>query len=255
MTAKRRAHASLRATVDLVILTVREDDLHVLVVERGNEPYRGRLALPGGFLRTDEDPDDAASRELGEETGLDGTRLHLEQLRTYGAPDRDPRGRVITIAYLTIAPSLPVPIAGSDARAARWEPVHTRTSLAFDHDEILADGLERARAKLEYTTLATMFCADTFTIGELRRVYEVVWGIPLDPRNFNRKVTNTNGFVVPTGTTRSPETGRPAALYRRGPATILHPPMLRPARVTTRGNSPTHSEINSEISCPRPVLR
>lgn len=234
MTASRRAHATLRATVDLVILTVREDDLHVLVVERGNEPYRGQPALPGGFLRTDEDPDDAARRELTEETGLDGTRLHLEQLRTYGAPDRDPRGRVITIGYLAIAPSLPMPIAGSDARAARWEPVrgHTPGTLAFDHDEILADGIERARAKLEYTTLAAMFCAEEFTIGELRRVYEVVWAMPLDPRNFNRKVTNTDGFVVPTGAMRSPETGRPAALYRRGPATILHPPMLRPAENT-----------------------
>ena len=230
MTANRRAHATLRATVDLVILTVREDDLHVLVVERGNEPYRGRPALPGGFLRTDEDPDDAARRELGEETGLDGGRLHLEQLRTYGDPGRDPRGRVITVAYLAIAPSLPTPVAGSDASAARWEPVRAAGSLAFDHEEILADGLERARAKLEYTTLATMFCAEEFTIGELRRVYEVVWGIPLDPRNFNRKVTNTDGFVVPTGATRSPETGRPAALYRRGPAAVLHPAMLRPGQ-------------------------
>jgi 8-oxo-dGTP diphosphatase len=226
-----RAHAALRATVDLVILTVRGDDLHVLIVERGNQPYRGRLALPGGFLRTDEDPDDAARRELREETGLDGSRLHLEQLRTFGAPGRDPRGRVLTVAYLAIAPGLPVPVAGSDARAARWEPVRTLSpgTLAFDHGEILAEGVERARAKLEYTTLATVFCADTFTIGELRRVYEVVWGISLDPRNFSRKVTNTDGFVLPTGATKSPDTGRPAALYRAGPAKVLHPPMLRPS--------------------------
>jgi 8-oxo-dGTP diphosphatase len=222
----------MRITVDPVILTVRADELHVLVVERGNEPYRDWLALPGGFLRTGESADDAALRELGEETGLDGSRLHLEQLRTYAAPGRDPRGRVVTIAYLAIAPSLPVPVAGSDAHAARWEPVHNLMSaagkLAFDHDQILADAVERARAKLEYTTLATAFCADAFTIGELRHVYEVVWGIPLDPRNFNRKVTTTEGFVVPTGQTRSPETGRPAALYRAGSATTLHPPMLRP---------------------------
>jgi 8-oxo-dGTP diphosphatase len=232
MVGKLRAHASLRVTVDLVILTVRADALHVLTVERGKEPYQGVLALPGGFLRIDESPDDAALRELAEETGLDGSRLHLEQLRTYGAPDRDPRGRVVTIAYLAIAPSLPAPVAGSDARAARWEPVANLTpaaeTLAFDHDQILADAVERARAKLEYTTLATAFCADTFTIGELRHVYEVVWGIPLDPRNFHRKVTNTDGFIVPSGQTRSPEVGRPAALYRRGPAVILHPPMLRP---------------------------
>jgi 8-oxo-dGTP diphosphatase len=228
MTPASRAHASIRATVDLVILTVRADRLQVLLVERGNEPYRGQLALPGGFVRPDENLDDAARRELAEETALDGSRLHLEQLGAYGAPDRDPRGRVITVAYLAIAPSLPTPVAGSDARAARWARVETVASgLAFDHDQILADGLERARSKLESTTLATAFCPDAFTIGELRQVYEVVWGIPLDPRNFNRKVSNTDGFVLPTGGTRSQETGRPAVLYRPGPATTLYPPMLR----------------------------
>jgi 8-oxo-dGTP diphosphatase len=215
--------------VDLVILTIRADRLHVLLVERDNEPYRGALALPGGFVRQDEALEDAARRELAEETALDGGRMHLEQLHAYGAPDRDPRGRIITVAYLAIAPSLPTPVAGSDARAARWVPVDgiEGEDLAFDHDEILADGLELARTKLESTTLATAFCADTFTIGELRRVYEVVWGLPLDPRNFNRKVTSTDGFVLATGSTRSQDTGRPAALYRRGPATTLYPAVLR----------------------------
>jgi 8-oxo-dGTP diphosphatase len=224
-----RSHAPVRITADLVILTVRDDRLHVLLVERANEPYQGRAALPGGFLRDDETLDDAARRELAEETAM-GERLHLEQVGAYSAPDRDPRGRVVTVSYLAIAPSLPVPTAGSDARAARWAPVEEVPPLAFDHDEILADALERARNKLENTTLATAFCADTFTIGELRRVYEVVWGTPLDPRNFNRKVTSTEGFVVPTGETRSPETGRPAALYRQGPATTLHPAILRERR-------------------------
>jgi len=222
----KRSHAPVRITADLVILTVRDDRLHVLLVERANEPYQGMAALPGGFLRDDETLDDAARRELAEETAL-GERLHLEQVQAYSAPDRDPRGRVVTVSYLTIAPSLPVPTAGSDARAAGWVPVEDVPRLAFDHDEILADALERARDKLENTTLATAFCANTFTIGELRRVYEVVWGIPLDPRNFNRKVTSTDGFVVPTGETRSPDTGRPAALYRQGPATTLHPAILR----------------------------
>ena len=225
MTLANRAHAPVRITADLVILTIRDDRLAVLLVERANEPYQGMPALPGGFLRDDETLDDAARRELAEETALE--RIHLEQLRAYSAPDRDPRGRVVTVSYLAIAPSLPTPVAGSDARAARWTPVDTVTTLAFDHEVILADALERARSKLEDTTLATAFCAETFTIGELRRVYEVVWGIPLDPRNFNRKVTGTEGFVVPTGETRSPETGRPAALYRRGPATTLYPPILR----------------------------
>jgi 8-oxo-dGTP diphosphatase len=227
MTRARRPHAPVRITVDLVILTIRADRLHVLLVERDNEPHQGALALPGGFVRPDEALEDAARRELAEETALDGGRMHLEQLHAYGAPDRDPRGRIITVAYLAIAPSLPVPVAGSDARAARWVPLDAVEGLAFDHDQILADGLELARSKLESTTLATAFCQDTFTIGELRRVYEVVWGLSLDPRNFNRKVTSTDGFVLATGATRSQDTGRPAALYRRGPATTLYPAVLR----------------------------
>jgi 8-oxo-dGTP diphosphatase len=227
MAVASRRHASLRVTADLAILTVRGGDLQVLLVERGNEPYKGRLALPGGFLRDGENLDAAARRELREENGLDGAPLHLEQLGAYSEPDRDPRGRVVTVAYLAIAPDLPIPVAGTDARGARWEPVAAVSGLAFDHDEILRDAVERARGKLEHTTLATAFCADPFTIGELRHVYEVVWGMPLDQRNFYRKVTNTDGFLVPTGAKRSHETGRPAALYRRGPATTLYPPMLR----------------------------
>jgi ADP-ribose pyrophosphatase YjhB (NUDIX family) len=223
-----RAHQQLNLAVDLAILTVREDLLQVLVIERGNRPYQGKDALPGGFLRAGEDLREAAVRELAEETGLDGSALHLEQLATYGAPDRDPRGRVVSVAYLAIAPDLPVPAAGSDARSARWAPVQeVRGALAFDHTEILDDAVERARSRLEYTTLATAFCGDVFTIGDLRNVYEVVWGAPLDPRNFSRKVTHTEGFILPTGAKRLPETGRPAALYRRGPAKDLIPPLLR----------------------------
>jgi 8-oxo-dGTP diphosphatase len=152
----------------------------------------------------------------------------LEQLAAYSDPDRDPRGRVVSVAYLAIAPDLPVPAAGSDARGAFWAPVgQVRETLAFDHSDILADALELARARLEFTTLATAFCADEFTIGDLRTVYEVVWGAPVDPRNFNRKVAHTEGFVLPTGTKRLPEAGRPAALYRRGLAQALYPPLLR----------------------------
>lgn len=216
-------------TVDLVVLTVRDSALNVLLVQRGGEPYWGRWALPGGFVQADEDLPDAAERELAEETGLAEPAGHLEQLASYGAPGRDPRGRVVTVAYLALLPDLPAPVAGTDAAAARWWPVAQvhRRDLAFDHDRILADGVERARSKLEYTSLATAFCPPEFTIAALRSVYETVWGTPLDPRNFHRKVTSTPGFVVPTGRATAGDPGRPAQLYRRGPATILHPPMLR----------------------------
>ena len=155
--------------VDLAVLTVRDGALRIMLVERGEDPYRGMLALPGGFLFDDaEDVDDAATRELTEETGLHPQGLHLEQLRTYGAPDRDPRRRVITVCYLAFVADLPEPTAGGDARAATWIPARDvlegETQVAFDHARIIADAVERARGKLEYTTLAASFCATEFTM-------------------------------------------------------------------------------------------
>jgi 8-oxo-dGTP diphosphatase len=218
-------------TVDLVVLTVRGADLCALLVRRRFPPYEGRWALPGGFVDGDEDLPDAAVRELAEETGLHHQTGHLEQLATYGAAGRDPRGRVVTVAYLALLPDLPSPVAGTDAAAAEWVPLNSvrPESLAFDHNRILTDGVERARAKLEYTPLAAAFCPEEFTVGQLREVYEVVWGRRLDPRNFHRKVTSTPGFVVPTGRSTVGERGRPAQLYRRGTAAALYPPLLRPA--------------------------
>ncbi|MFJ8964008.1 NUDIX domain-containing protein [Lentzea sp. NPDC102401] len=212
-------------TVDLVVLTVRGDALCALLVRRGEASYRGRWALPGGFVQPTESVDAAAVRELLEETGVSG--LHLEQLGTYGEPRRDPRMRVVSVAYLALAPDLPVPVAGTDAAAASWVPVGEASSLAFDHDRILGDGVERARAKLEYTALGTAFCGAEFTVAELRRVYEIVWGVSLDPRNFHRKVTGVDGLLTPTGESTSRDGGRPAALFRRGPAEVLYPPLVR----------------------------
>lgn len=218
-------------TVDLVVLTIRDEQLCVLAVRRGAPPYRGRWALPGGFVRGEEGLLEAAQRELAEETGLGELPVHLEQLATYGEPRRDPRMRVVSVAYLALAAALPEPAAGTDAAEARWRPVADLLSsskrLAFDHDEILADGLDRARAKLEYSPLATAFCAEEFTVAELRHVYEVVWGTPLDPRNFHRKVTGSPGFLRPTGRRTTRNGGRPAQLYRRGDATLLNPPITR----------------------------
>lgn len=217
-------------TADLVILTIRDGQLSVLLVERANEPFAGQLALPGGFLRARESLEETAARELREETGMDPATLHLEQVGVYSAPDRDPRDpRVVTCAFLAIAPDLPPPTAGSDAKAAHWLPAATaeRADLAFDHHDILRDAVELARAKLQFTTIATTFCGEEFTISDLRAVYEAVWGVRLDKPNFHRKVTAADGFVVPTGDRRSTANGRPAALYRAGPAELLLPPMMR----------------------------
>lgn len=217
--------------VDLVVLTIRDGALTVLLVRRGESPYRGRLALPGGFVRPDETLAQAAARELAEETSLGPGIVHLEQLASYGDPGRDPRLRVVTVAYLALAPGLPEPVAGTDAAAARWQQVADLTArprLAFDHAAILSDGLQRARAKLEYTPLAAAFCPPEFTIAQLRRVYEIVWGTVLDPRNFHRKATTTAGFVLDTGTSTTGERGRPARLYRQGSAAVLYPPLLQP---------------------------
>ncbi|WP_324196372.1 NUDIX hydrolase [Nocardia farcinica] len=224
---------SVSLTVDLVALTVRDGVLCALVIERGHAPYRGQWALPGGYLEPGEDLDAAAARELAEETGIAVECAHLEQLGTYGAPDRDPRGRVVTVAYLAFLPDAAVPVAGDDAAGAAWKPVAPlldgSTPLAFDHGRILADAVERARAKLEYTTLAMSFCGDEFTIAELRRVYQAVWGVELDQRNFHRKITGLMGSaLIPTGATTTRNGGRPAALYRRGETVTLHPAILRP---------------------------
>jgi 8-oxo-dGTP diphosphatase len=222
------AFPAFAVAVDLVVLTIRDDDLCVLTIRRGAHPFASKLALPGGFVRPDENLDAAAARELHEETGLSRADVHVEQLGSYGAPERDPRMRVVSVAYLALAPDLPTPRAGSDAAEAHWRPVHNLGGdLAFDHADILNDGVQRARAKLEYTSLGAAFCPREFTVAELRRVYEIVWEVQLDARNFHRKVTKTAGFLSPTGTTTLGEGGRPAQLYRRGDAHLLHPPLIR----------------------------
>lgn len=230
---------AVSVTVDVAVLTIRDDALSILLVERGAPPHLGAWALPGGFVEPDEDLDDAARRELAEETGTTTDPSHLEQLRTYGSPGRDPRGRVVTVAYLAMVPQPPGggddPVAGSDAARARYWRVDELAlaegapgaELAFDHRTIVADAVERARAKLEYTTLATAFVEERFTLADLRHVYECVWGVPVHEGNFRRKVLGTEGFVEPTSERTRATGGRPATLFRAGPATHLHPPILR----------------------------
>ncbi|WP_405738436.1 NUDIX hydrolase [Streptomyces sp. NBC_00028] len=229
----KHAYEPFAVTVDLAVLTLREGALHALLVERGQEPYAGHWALPGGFVLPDESVETAARRELAEETGLfDVSGLHLEQLRTYSEPGRDPRMRVVSVAFAALLPDAPEPHGGSDAADARWVPYDRARPLAFDHDRILADAHERVGAKLEYSRLATAFCPAEFTLGELQQVYETVWGTTLDRPNFRRKVLATPGFVeqVPGAAKLTGGRGKPAALYRAGPATALHPPLLRPSR-------------------------
>lgn len=229
--------------VDLAIFTIRAGVLAVLLVQRRDHPYQDYWALPGGFVRAGESADEAARRELAEETGVSAFTGHLEQLRTYSEPGRDPRMRVVSVAHVALAPNLPDARAGGDAAAARWWPVEDlgledagladAPALAFDHARILADALDRVRAKLEYTTLAAAFVDEPFTLADLRRVYAAVWGSAPDLGNFRRKVLGTEGFVVEAQRSSTAAAGaaggRPPLLYRRGPATTLHPPLLRPA--------------------------
>jgi len=233
---------AILVAVDLVILTLRASTFHVLGIERGIDPFKGCQALPGGFLNNaGEDIYDAALRELREEADLDGVQLHIEQIGTYGAPDRDPRGRVLSVVYLAIAPGIPEPVAGTDASGVGWLPVDDvlsgRVELAFDHRQIVTDAVERARVKLENSPLATAFCGDTFTIAELQRVYEAVWGIALDQRNFYRKVQSVPGFIEPAEVGRRGARGRPARVFRAGSAMTLSPPLTRPEHQPESGVS------------------
>lgn len=219
------AHTPFAVTVDVVMLTLREDALCVLAVRRNAGPFKGRLALPGGFVAPNLGLLDAARLKLEQKTGAAAKDVHLEQLGTYGAPKRDPRMRVVSVAYVALVPE---PSVSTD-QGATWVPVGdvSASAFAFDHSKIVTDGIERARAKLEYTNLAAFFCPAEFTLSELRNVYEIVWGERLDLANFRRKILGIEGLVGEVGRESQPGKGRPAKLYRTGPATSLHPPIRR----------------------------
>lgn len=201
----------MRVTVDVVIFAVRGGALDVLLVRRGIPPFLGRWAIPGGFVLEEESVEGAARRELREETGV--SDVYLEQLYTFGDPGRDPRGRVVTVAYFALIAADRAPLkAGTDAADARWFPMAKLPPLAFDHRRILDYALERLRNKLEYTTVGFQLLPRRFTLTELQRVYEAILGRRLDKRNFRRKM-DLLGILKPAPGWRREGLRRPARLY------------------------------------------
>ncbi len=197
-------------TVDVVIFTLREDDLQVLLIKRAHPPCEGMWAIPGGFVDVGESLEKAALRELEEETGV--REVYLEQLYTFGDPGRDSRGHVITVAYFALVPVSAIdPRAGSDAAETGWWSVYDLPSLAFDHADILSYALERLRYKLEYTAVGFELLPETFVLSELRTAYEIILGEKLDKRNFRRKILGA-GVIEESGERRIGD-GRPAKLY------------------------------------------
>ena len=207
-------------TTDIVVFSVFGAKLNVLLIERGREPFIGQWALPGGFIHSDEGLEDCARRELEEETGVSG--IYLEQLFSFGAPERDPRGRVITVAYLALVPPDRVsPRGGSDARRAEWFGVDDLPRLAFDHHGIIATGRERLIAKLGYSTIAFQLLPEEFTLSEVQTVHEIVRGRRLDKRNFRKSILALD-VLRETGRRRAEGSHRPAMLYELAhPGTVV----------------------------------
>ncbi len=200
-------------SVDVVIFSLRQSALHALLIRRGAPPHKGKWAIPGGFVNPAESLDAAARRELEEETGL--SNLYLEQLYTFGEPKRDPRGRVVTVAYFALVPEETAPLrAGDDAAEAAWHPVAALPDLAFDHADILGYALQRLRYKLEYTALGFELLPNEFSLTDLQTAYETVLGETLDKRNFRRRILEA-GILAETPRFREGDgQGRPARLYR-----------------------------------------
>ena len=230
-----RAFPAFAVTVDVVILTMAAGELHVLLVKRGQEPFAGMWAIPGGFKRPEETLDQAARRELSEETGVDVPRL-LTQFGAYGDPARDPRTNVVSVAYLAVLRDVGAIAAGTDAAHAALvrasDVLEGRIELAFDHLRIVGDAVERVRTELEVSGVATAFVGATFTMAELRAVYEALWGVQLDAANFRRRLVGDDEWVIPTGRTARPGPGggRPAELYRAGRAWKHGAPIQRVQR-------------------------
>lgn len=208
-------YPSPSVTADCVVFGVTFESggpaLRVLLIERGETPFEGALALPGGFVRIGETIDDAARRELREETGL--ADVFLEQLYTFGALDRDPRGRVVSVAYYALVNLADHSVqSGTDARAARWVPVQEARELAFDHDQIVGVALERLRAKVRYQPIGFEMLPERFKLSQLQALYEAVLGRALDKRNFRKRIL-AMGLLAQAGEERGVP-HRAARLFR-----------------------------------------
>ncbi|MBN1640454.1 MAG: NUDIX hydrolase [Anaerolineae bacterium] len=225
--AKRYERPSV--TVDTVLLSLRRGELQVLLVRRKHPPFEGMWAIPGGFVGNDESLDAAARRELAEETGIDDPKLRLQQLHAYGAPDRDPRTRVITVAYLAAVCAEELPVrAGSDAAEAAWHPAHQPPPLAFDHAAILSRAVQQICREVQYSAAIFDLLPRAFTLTELQLAFEQVLGETLDKRNFRRKILSSG--VVEATPNLSGGDHRPARLYRcrRASASTLRARRLLP---------------------------
>ncbi len=205
-------HPRAALTVDCVVFGLDHEDLNVMLIQRSLPPFEGEWALPGGFVHVDETLDEAARRELEEETGLH--KVFLEQLRTFDAVERDPRERVVSVAYYALVKLGDHRVqAATDAREAAWFPFHDVPSLAFDHAEILAAALARLRGKLSYQPIGFELLAKKFSLSQLQQLYEVVLERELDKRNFRKKVLAT-GLLVETDEVQQDVAHRAARLYR-----------------------------------------
>jgi 8-oxo-dGTP diphosphatase len=211
MPKPQETYVNPAVTVDAIVFTIRQNQLQVALIKRGIEPFLGTWAIPGGFVQANESLEAAVTRELAEEVGVHD--VYLEQLYTFGHPLRDPRGRVITVAYFALLASENItPLtAATDAAEAQWFPCDDLPPLAFDHREILDLALERLRAKLEYSTVAFALLPQAFTLTQLQKVYETILSRPIDKRNFRKKILSL-GFLEETQE-RSGGAHRPATLY------------------------------------------